>query len=408
MDGFDIQVGRSINAQTIHIPQCLLNLCPVLNTRLVPGCRIANADPAVFATVIGHIQTISEFGLISISAPGRLSQLISGEQSLLNFAKAWHVLDMLRKPTLQEKLLKIYRAHYLKCLKDRVHGEQDPKASESTPLDPDPFVYLRNNVGYHSKAEKFLINFHAGLMRNQKELRRSDFKLLPPEIGALVRDRWLELCGRVRKDSQQSELSYDRIEASDPCYKVTKNEAIQHGDFEIQYVHGGAWGTFGLNPPLPISPRAKRKRPQTTHSTASLGTMPPSAESAESSVLSRQPRLKNPFQTSSPEQKRRKPSSSISPTHLAADHNTVAVGRRQSHNRTSRVSSVSLASDLPSQAPLMSGSPSRGSWSHDIGAVAAMDGESVHDLLPPNLRWNNPPPDGSREFGYLGVLDFAA
>ncbi|KAF1928106.1 uncharacterized protein M421DRAFT_5752 [Didymella exigua CBS 183.55] len=416
-DGFNIQVGRSVSAQTIYIPHCVLGLCPILSDRLLPGCRIVNADSVVFTIVIEHLRSISIFGLISFSAPGHLSKLTSGEQPLLNFAKAWHVLDMLRKPALQDKLLKIYRTYYMKCLEDRNHRQQDLEPSELKPLDSEPFVYVRNYVGYHSKAERFLIDFHAGLMQKQKQLRRSDFKSLPPEIAVLVRDRWLELCGRVRKDSHHSDFNRDRIVASDPCYKVTKNEAIQHGNFEIQYLHEGTSGTFGLNPPLSSSTLANLQASRIN----STGTNPSPGDSARSSELPQEPTLENPFAQATLEQKRRKrrePSSSVSPTRLPSSLGTPAVGRRssiairsgcrQSRNQASRRSSVSFASDPPSQAPLMSDSPGRRSWSRDIGDVAAMDGESVHDLSAPNLHWNDLPTDQRREYGVFSALDFAA
>ncbi|KAF3044000.1 hypothetical protein E8E12_005605 [Didymella heteroderae] len=231
-DGFDVQVGRSTNAQTVHIPQYVLSLCPDLSNRLVPGCRIVNADPVVFAIIIEHLQPISVFGMLSINGSGCLSKLISSEEPMLNFVKAWHILDMLRKPMVQDQLLKIYRTYYMKCLQDRLHCRLP---LEPNPLISEPFIYLRNNVGNHSKAEKFLIDFHAGQLRDRKELKPSDFESSPPDIEVLIRDRWLELCGRVKKDSYQSDFDHDRIAAGDTCYKIKQNEAIEHGTFQVQF-----------------------------------------------------------------------------------------------------------------------------------------------------------------------------
>jgi hypothetical protein len=324
-------------------------------------------------------------------------------------------------PTLQNKLLKIYRMYYLKCLK-RARHRLHP--SESKPLDPEPFVYLRNNLGYHSKAEKFLIDFHAGLMQYQRQLRRGDFGLLPSDIRDLITNRWLQLCGRARKDSHQSNCNHDRIAAGDPCYKVTQNEAIEHNIFQIQYLYGGSGGKFGLNPPLPASPRTKRRKSsRATLSSASAGTRPSPRGPADSVKDLQQPRLENPFESSTLEHKRGKKSESISPSHVPADRNQPHNKRRStladrsgwwpprnqaSRNQTPCRSSVSFASDLPSYAPFKSGSPSRSSWSHDIDHATVMDGDSVYDLFTPNLRWKDSPPDGSKELGTFSVLDLAA
>lgn len=235
----------------------MLDLCSTLNDRLIPGCRIVNADHVVLATVIEHLQITSVSSLMSVSASGRLSNLVSGEQSLLNFAKARHVFDMLRMPALQNKLLKIYRRHYLTCLKRVRHGRQ---SSEQKPLDSEPFVYLRDNLGYHSKAEKFLIDFHAGLMRYQRQLRLSDSRSLLSDIRDLITNRWLQICGRARKDSHQSDFHHDRKAIGDPYYKITRNEAIEYSIFQIQYLNGESGHKFDLNPPNPSSLRANRRK----------------------------------------------------------------------------------------------------------------------------------------------------
>ena len=394
----------------------MLSLCPTLKDRLKPGCRIVNTDPVVLAIVIEHLQTISVFGFMSIGASGSLSNLASGEQSLLNFAKAWHVLDMLRMPELQNKLLKIYRKYYLKCVK-RVRNRL--QLSELKPLALEPFAYLRDNLGYHSKAEKFLIDFHAGLMRYQRRLRLSDFRLLTSDIRDLVTDRWLQLCGKARKDSHQSDFNHDRIAAGDPCYKVTQNESIEHSVFQIQYLYGGSGGRFGLNPPLPVSPQMKRRKSsQTTVSSASAGTRSSPRGSADPVKDLSQPRLDDPFESSSPEQTTGYNSESVSPSQVLFGQNTPQIASRSSladrsgrprlRNQASHRSSVSFASDLPSHAPFMSGSPNRSSWWHVIGHATATDAESVYDLFAPNLGWTDSPPDVSRELGIFSVLDFAA
>ncbi|KAF2631224.1 hypothetical protein BU25DRAFT_455543 [Macroventuria anomochaeta] len=234
--GLTIQVGRSIDAQTVHVPQSVLDSCSILGGLLLPGCRIVNADPIVFAIIIEYLHMSSIMDLITFSTPGHLQELTINENPLLSLAKAWHVGDMLRMPDLQNRLFKVYRAYYMQCLEDRLRPPLDPEPLDSKPLDPEPFVYLRDNIGNHTKAEKFIVDFHAGLMQNQAVLKRNDFKLLPNDIAVKIRYRWFELSGRVRKDSLHPELSNDRIAAKDSCYRVTKDDAIVQSDLQIQYL----------------------------------------------------------------------------------------------------------------------------------------------------------------------------
>lgn len=254
-------------------------------------------------------------------------------------------------------------------------------------------------------------------MQKQTELKHDDFKLLPNDIAVLIRDRWLELAGRTRKDNLHADLCHDRVVASDPCYKITKNDAVQHGDLQIQYLHGGAGATFGLNPPLSTSSWAgtqasrknanrhenrlvalveRRKKYQSIHSSASTSTKTPADCLPESQESLMKRELKNPFDGSTSRRKPGKLSSSISPTHVPSHNDTPAIQgrwlttsrskRRTSRSQASRRSSVSFSSDLPSQAPLMLDSPGRGSWSHEIADIEATDEENVYDLFAPNLR----------------------
>ncbi|KAH6614181.1 hypothetical protein C7974DRAFT_368373 [Boeremia exigua] len=257
-DGLNIQVGRSIDAQTTKVPQSVLDSNPSLNSLLVPGCRIVNADPAVFAIVIGHLQSASTFGLMSLSAPGHLQELALGDEPLLNFAKAWHIGDMLRMPDLQNRILKVYSTYYMCCLDNGICRSADRK-----PVDPRPFKYLSDSMGNHTKAERFLIDFHAGSMKNQTELRRDDFKMLPKDIAVKIRYRWQQL---TVIDSDRFELSNDRITARDRTFNVVKNEAIVHSDLQVQYLCATGETRFGLNPPMT---RSYRSIPMPPNSTAS-------------------------------------------------------------------------------------------------------------------------------------------
>ena len=55
---------------------------------------------------------------------------------------------MLRMPVLQSDILEVYRAYYLKCLSNHSRLSLDTE-----PLDPQPFAYMRDNIGYHTMTE---------------------------------------------------------------------------------------------------------------------------------------------------------------------------------------------------------------------------------------------------------------
>lgn len=260
-NGLHIQVGRSLDAQTIHIPKSVIDSCPALKDFLVPGCRIVNADPAVFTIIIEHMQSIVSFGLISFSAPGHLHELTLSNVPLLNFAKAWHIGDMLRMPDLQNNIIKVYSTHYTKCLDDDLNLSLPPG-----PIDPQPFAYLRDNIGFHTKAERFLIDFYAGLVKDHPKLKRDDYKFLSTDIALLIKDRWKQLRGR--RDSTQATLSNDRIIARDRCFKANTNEMVIHSSLQVQYLYAGAGTSFGFNPPVRVD-ETRRKASRASNSSVS-------------------------------------------------------------------------------------------------------------------------------------------
>ncbi|KAJ4989107.1 hypothetical protein SVAN01_05369 [Stagonosporopsis vannaccii] len=184
-NGFYIQIARSIDAQAVNIPKSVIKVCPALKDLLVPGCRIMNADPDVCAIVIEHLLSSSSCGPGSFEAPGHLQELTLSDNPLLTFAKAWHIGDRLRMPDLQNAITKVYSTYYAECLNDSFSLTTPPG-----PIGPRIFAYLRDNIGNHTKAERFLIEVYASLAKNHAKLKRSEHRLIPTDIALLSRDRW--------------------------------------------------------------------------------------------------------------------------------------------------------------------------------------------------------------------------
>ncbi|KAF9694723.1 hypothetical protein EKO04_007246 [Ascochyta lentis] len=399
----DVQVGRSIDAQTIHIPHSVLRSCPALSTLLTPGCRISNADPVIFAIIIEHLECSSILGTFRFNVPGHLQELISGKGALLNFAKAWHVGNMLEMHGLQNKLLEIYRVHYLQCLKDHVH----------LPVDPEPFTYLRDNIGNHTMAERFLVDFHAGLMQTESRFEPKDLGLLPNDIVINMRDRWKELSGQVRKDSLLSELRSDRIAAGSSNYKVSKDDATLHSAMQVQHLCIRPGPTqFVLTPSTHSQRRTASKLPvcSTPSSTDSystsrprMGERQPSHHTSNTEAPTHQtppasqtpvakPIITNPFLEPSHHKRPRTPSRPLSPTEqpstlqpLAQDYrlSTGTINGFQSPHQ--QESKTSPTSGLPKRAPFMPAIPARAPQPHEIEESEITDEESVYDLFAPEI-----------------------
>ena len=142
----------------VHVPQSVLHLCPVLASRLSPGCRIYNVNPRAFCIIIAHLDLISTFEQTQwLSAPGRLVEL-TGSNDLDIFVRAWHLGGMLRLPNLQNDITKVF---YNSCVAF-LNGYSGPCPR----IDPAPFMYLRSLGGTDIKAALLLFDFYADLLQN--------------------------------------------------------------------------------------------------------------------------------------------------------------------------------------------------------------------------------------------------
>ena len=150
---------------------------------------------------------------------------------------------MLRMPGLQNRHPQVYRVYYKDCLQGQLRPAMKPRA----------FIFLMKNFGSGTKAEKFIVDFHAGLMQKDPKLKRNDFRLLPHNIQANIKTRWIELTGRGfrgRRDSAQHDPDNDRIAAGATGCQVTEADVTRNDDFRVQYLYAGPYTSFGLNPAM--------------------------------------------------------------------------------------------------------------------------------------------------------------
>lgn len=142
----------------IYVPQSVLHVCPVLASRLSPGCRIYNVHPRIFCIIIAHLNLISTFEQSEwLSTPGYLRELMRS-LPLQTFVQAWYLCGMLHLPNLQNDITKV--------LYDSSVAFLNTFHDSCTQIDPLPFVYLRSMCGSGTKAELFLFDFYADVLRN--------------------------------------------------------------------------------------------------------------------------------------------------------------------------------------------------------------------------------------------------
>ncbi|KZM23923.1 hypothetical protein ST47_g4954 [Ascochyta rabiei] len=375
---------------------------------------------------------------LGFRASDHLHELISDNNALLNLAKAWHVCDLLEMPGLQNKLLGTYRGHYLRCLKNHIR----------LPLDPEPFAYLRDNIGNHTKAERFIVDFHAGLMQTESRFEPMIFSSLPNDIVINIKDRWQQLSGKVRKDSFLPELGNDRIADGISNYKVGKNDNTRHSVMQVQHrcaTPDSRWYNLKLplharhntisNPSIPLtlgsnSCSTPRCRTREDHPTTFCACVKTGIEASGHytlqgrTTLEAKPILTNPFVKST---SRRRPTVSqpVSPTEAPSMQQLFSHDYRQStatiegsqalQTQDSHQSRASPVWAGPSRAPFMPSSPARTRRSRNIDDS---DEESVYDLFFSDSISDSPWLDADDERScrlrsqqvkpILGILDFAA
>ncbi|KAF1841277.1 uncharacterized protein K460DRAFT_399091 [Cucurbitaria berberidis CBS 394.84] len=214
-ESLDIRVGKPPHARAVHIPQCALRACTTLRQQCGQGSTIINADPIVFEVILEYLDGNGLFGKMRPYGQNPLEQLVGGSDQMLKLVKAWHLAEMLNLPHLQNKLIDTFRVLYAGLLKSRIR----------MPLCPEPFVYLRNHMSYHTKVEKFLVDFYAGLARFGEDFRAEEFQAIPKDIAQHLRHRRAYLVKQGRYG--------DRIARGDSDFNVSKSDDTQRTMLQV-------------------------------------------------------------------------------------------------------------------------------------------------------------------------------
>ncbi|KAF1993205.1 hypothetical protein P154DRAFT_583028 [Amniculicola lignicola CBS 123094] len=189
-----VTVRRDHLEESLSISSRALKACPALKDELTDGSIILNFDPLVFRIIVEYLDN------------GRgLDRLIQGPQILLSFAKAWHIARVLELSEVLNRLIDIFRQEYIRLL----HNELQIEA------DGEPFIELRNYIGLYTAAEKFLVDFHAGIWRREKDVSER-LERMPPDIGRHIEEQWKCL---VDSDGAQ-----DRILHVSDYFKLDKKK----------------------------------------------------------------------------------------------------------------------------------------------------------------------------------------
>lgn len=211
----EVQVGRLPNAGLVHVPRTALRTCRVLRTSLVHGCRIKNTDALVFEVILAHFNVNGSLGRLRPNIRNPLTQLTGGCDRMLKLAKAWHLADMLDDVRLQNKLIDVYRILYLELL----------NANTRVPLDYEAFIYLESHLGTHTKMEKFMIDFFAGLSRYTGEFSAQELLPFRPDVSRAL---------KVRRAQLVVQGSFvDLIATGNTCFNVIKSDATTHSSLQV-------------------------------------------------------------------------------------------------------------------------------------------------------------------------------
>jgi hypothetical protein len=174
-----------------------------------------NADAIVFEVVLEYLDSSGLWGQLRRNVRDPLTQLTSGCDRMLKLAKAWHLADMLDDMRLQNKLIDAYRVLYLELL----------NAHTRIPLDHEPFLYLESHLGTHTKIEKFVIDFFAGLARYTGGFSTEELLPFRHDVAQALKVRHAQLVVRGK--------SGDLIATGNTCFNVTKLDATRHTPLHV-------------------------------------------------------------------------------------------------------------------------------------------------------------------------------
>jgi hypothetical protein len=355
-EGIEVRVGRLPHARFVHISHSALEASPVL-CALSHGCNITNADAVVFEVTVEYLNGYGLLRQLRPSARNPLTQLTGGCDKMLKLAKAWHLADMLDDMGIQNKLVDTYRIIYLELL----------RAHTVIPLDHTPFVYLESHLGTHTRIEKFIIDFYAGLARHTGEFTVEELLPFRHDIAQALKVRRAQLMVQG--------VSGDMIATGNTCFNVSKADTTRHAALHV------------IKPTrVPSSTDLNSLPSQRGFSTSSLWSLfsPPRSPRAEISSTSLRYDGGHQLRLSLPEiaSVDGHSETSVSRTLVPALQSTFGVARRPSHTR-----SVSLMTSLPSRAPFMAPKPVFRRQHTDVSSEDdSSDEDTAYDLLSPGPR----------------------
>jgi hypothetical protein len=182
-DGIQIYIGKPPRTQMVYIPHETLGAFSVLHDRLSEGVTILNTDPEIFKIVMEHVEYTGLLAILQSGLYSSLGHLVNGSNMLLNLAMAWHLAHMLELPRLQNQLIDTFSVCYRRFTYRYIQ----------IPLCAKPFQYLREHMGSHTKCEKFLVDFYAGLANSGRSFRREELMHLPQDIARELQARRIDL-----------------------------------------------------------------------------------------------------------------------------------------------------------------------------------------------------------------------
>ncbi|KAH7061935.1 hypothetical protein BKA63DRAFT_191915 [Paraphoma chrysanthemicola] len=212
--GLGVWVGKPPRSIKVHVAGDVLRACPTLQRRLYQDATIVNADPIVFEIALEYLKRNHIFGKMLASNP--LEKLVGSSDMMLKLAKSWHLAGILEIPEMQNKIIDIFSACYKRFL----------GARQRMPLSREPFEYLRNHIGYYTKCEKFLIDFHAGLARHGGPFLVERLRELPEDIAQELQHR--------REEFMSSGQFTDYIFQGSPRFKVGKTDKTLQAELQVR------------------------------------------------------------------------------------------------------------------------------------------------------------------------------
>jgi hypothetical protein len=357
-DGIDIQAGKPSHARTYHVPPSVLKMTPALKG-LRSGVTLTNTDPLIFGIVLEYLELNPFLANMRPSARHPLQKLIGGSDMMLRLVKAWHLAEMLELPNLQNKLIDMFTTAYRQFLKSHIR----------MPLDAEPFRYLRTYMFNHTRCEKFLVDFYAGLSRHSGTFRPDELANIPEDIAPYLELRRSEIAAQG--------LMGDRIAQGNLCFKVGRSDDTQKAILIM---------TLSVVVPL-LSPHAPSSNPPESNgrsrSVSSVSTfLARFSPASTTSGRGHRPRPSLPLFASMSRNPERSISQALEP---------VLQPNMAHPSRVPNTRSVSMPL-MTTQAPFMPNAPNHRRRASHVGVEPdSSDDESGYDLFLPSLHARNFP-----------------